>query len=183
MANWRPTTTTPTASIDSRPATLRATTTASVEDAMLTSITPTASPTQGPSSRTQGASRSEYTGPGLFTFSPTDSDADVHDPSSGWCDVPTSRARTSRIPLSPTGCQPLARARTVATTIGTLTATRSTASRARPARVGAGASAGSAASGSAPVLASLRSVVTVGSRYCLARRGVPPAERPLGPRL
>ena len=127
MANCRRAVPSATAAIASTPRLRRATSTASELDATLTSMTPTASPTHGPSTRTGRASRSKYSGPGLLTSSPRGSDAEVHDPSNGLCRVPTSIARTSRIPLSPSGCHPRSSARTVATTIGVSAATSAAA--------------------------------------------------------
>ena len=62
-------------------------------DAMLSAPTPIAAPGPGRSVRANGAISRSYSAPGLFMFSPTDSDADVHEPSSGWCSVKTSTAR------------------------------------------------------------------------------------------
>jgi len=59
MAHCSPTTAAATASIARTPPTRRATATASVAAAMLTSITPTASPTHGPSSLTGSARASK----------------------------------------------------------------------------------------------------------------------------
>ena len=50
----------------------------------LSSPTPIAAADENGSSREVGAMRSSYIAPGLFMFSPTLSDADVHEPSSGW---------------------------------------------------------------------------------------------------
>ena len=90
---------------------------------MLATITPTAKPTDGPATFTNGASTSNHSGPGLLIERPALSDADVHVPSSGWFAVATSCVRSRSRPLSPIATQPRARARTVATTIGTIATT------------------------------------------------------------
>ena len=81
-------------------------------------------PNARPNVHMNGASRSGYSGPGLLTSMPSANEADVHDPSNGLCDVPTSSARIASSAASPIGNQPCTSARTTATTIGSNTAAR-----------------------------------------------------------
>ena len=75
------------------PAWRRAITTMPSIEAMLTSATPTASPASGPPNLTGMARTSNSSGPALLTSSPIAIDAEVHEPSNGWCSVSTSAAR------------------------------------------------------------------------------------------
>ena len=75
-------------------------------------------PSPVPKTRTGTAYRSQRSGPGLLTFLPTVSDAEVQVPSSGMCRVNTSQARIPKNALSPIGSQSSSIARPVATTIG-----------------------------------------------------------------
>ena len=119
-----------TTTIASRPPARRAATAASTMAATLATATPTAIPTEGPSAFTNGASTSNHSGPGLLIGRPVVSDADVHVPSHGWCDVATSWLRSRIRPLSPTGVHPRVSVRTVATTTGSAaTTTRTPAAR------------------------------------------------------
>ena len=85
---------------------------------MLAVITATARPTLGPATRTNGASTSNHSGPGLLMVCPAACDAEVQVPSSGWFAVATSCARRRMSPLSPIAIQPRWSVRTVATTTG-----------------------------------------------------------------
>src|SRR5215207_4383493 len=88
----------------------------------LISATPTARP-PSPASLTGSAKTSNRSGPGLLIGIPSDSEADVHVPSRGWCSVNTSRARIKKYALSLRATQSPATVRTVATTIGTIAST------------------------------------------------------------
>src|SRR5262245_22442760 len=125
------------------PARRRATAAMPRIDATLSSPTPTASPAWGPPMRTGSASRSNCSGPGLFTSLPISTDAEVHTPSSGWCSVKTSAARRPKNALSLIALQPPATARAVATTTGATAATTLTPAR-LPGRRGHGRSTAAA---------------------------------------
>lgn len=128
-----------------------------------------------PPMSTGSASRSNCSGPGLFTSLPIATDAEVHTPSSGLCSVNTSAARRPKKALSLIALQPPATARTVATTTGATAATTLTPARI-PGRTGQGRSAAARRSPTDVAASAMRPAVNDHSVRTLTS----PEQRPAG---